>query len=294
MRLPWRDDLVRGTLGADVVGFQTRVGADNFRRVARRLLGVGYRSSQIDYGDRQITVDTFAVGIDADRIAGIARRPETRTQARRIRADLGDPRVVLLGVDRLDYTKGIDIRFRAIRSLLDEGRLDPRSTVFVQIAQPSRDELPGYVETRELVETMAGGINGDHARLGHPVVHYLRQGFELADLIALYQAADVMLVTPYRDGMNLVAKEFVASRRDHDGVLILSEFTGAAHQMKSAMLVNPFDIEAVKDAIVDAIGVIHGAPVQARRAMRRLEAGVVRENAAHWAARFLGALDVER
>ncbi len=288
LRLPWRAELTAGLLGADVVGFQTAVGADNFRLVARRVLGARLDGRHLLHEGRRIRVGTYPVGIDAARIRAIATEPATRARAVEIRHELGDPHTVLLGVDRLDYTKGIEVRLRAFRALLESGRIDPTSTVFVQIAQPSRDEAPGYAETRTLVEQMAGAINGDFGALGGTAVKYLHQGQDLHELVALYLAADVMLVTPFRDGMNLVAKEYVAARVDLDGVLILSEFAGAAHQMRQAVLVNPFDVRALESAIDEAV---NGDRRQHRRRMAALGRGVHRDDAAWWAGQFLADLE---
>ena len=288
LRLPWRTEVVRGLLGADVVGFQTSVGADNFRLVARRLLGARIEARTLVHAGGRTRVGTYPVGIDAERIRQIAESPDTVRRAREIRAELGEPDTLLLGVDRLDYTKGIEVRLRALRALLDEGRVDPGRTVFVQIAQPSRDDAPGYAETRTLVEQMAGSINGDFGGIGAAVVQYLHQGQDLEELVALYRAADVMLVTPFRDGMNLVAKEYVAAQVDLDGVLILSEFAGAAHQMKQAVLVNPFDVRGLEAAIDEAV---NGDRKQHRRRMALLRRAVFRDDAAWWAREFLDALE---
>ena len=288
LRIPWRVELTRGMLGADVVGFQTVVGADNFRLVARRLLGARSYGSLVVHEQRQSFVGTFPVGIDAERIASIAGEPATVARARQIRQELGNPRTILLGVDRLDYTKGIEVRLRAYHELLREGLIDPTQTVLVQIAQPSRDEVPGYGEIRTIVEQMVGAINGDHSGLGHAAVKYLHQGQSLHELIALYRAADVMLVTPFRDGMNLVAKEYVAAKLDRSGILILSEFAGAAHQLKRAVLVNPFDVKGLKHAIDEAVNGDHSAN---RRRMMSLARNVRREDADWWAREFLGVLE---
>jgi trehalose 6-phosphate synthase len=289
LRLPWRVELTRGMLGADVVGFQTVVGAENFRQVARRLLGtrvVGGRT--VIHADRRVHVGTFPVGIDAQRIRRIAAEPGTIARSREIRADLGHPRTILLGVDRLDYTKGIEVRLRAYRELLEERRIDPENTVLVQIAQPSRHDVHGYAETRRMLEQVVGRINGDFGRLGGTAVKYLHQSQSLYELIALYRSADVMLVTPLRDGMNLVAKEYVASRVDHSGILLLSEFAGAAHQLHRAVLVNPFDVKGLKDAIDDAV---NGDRGRYRRRMISLSRVVDHYDADRWAREFLAALE---
>ena len=290
LRLTWRGELVDGLLGADVVGFQTAVGADNFRLVARRLLGARLEPRAVVLDGHRTRIGTFPVGIDAARVHEIAARPSTIARAEAIRAELGRPRTVLLGVDRLDYTKGIEVRLRAYRALLEAGRIDPATTVFVQIAQPSRDEAPGYAETRTLVEQMAGSINGDFGSLAAATVKYVHQGQDLDELVALYRAADVMLVTPFRDGMNLVAKEYVAARADLDGVLILSEFAGAAHQLRQAVLVNPFDVRGLEVAIDDAV---NGDRRQHRRRMASLRRSVFRDDAGWWARSFLAELEAD-
>ena len=287
LRIPWREKIMRGLLGADVVGFQTDVGAQNFRQIAKRLLGRRQAGKHLSDGDRSTLVSTFPVGIAAATIRQIAGEATTIERARQIRAELGDPRTVLLGVDRMDYTKGITIRLAAYRELLEEGRIDPSSVVLVQIAEPSRGEVPGYADIRVEVEKIVGGINGDFGRLDGTAVKYLHQSQPLRELVALYLAADVMLVTPLRDGMNLVAKEYVASRLDGTGTLILSEFAGAANELTSAVLINPFDIGRVKAAIEDAVA---SQGTTTRRRMRAMARIVQRHDAGYWASSFLDAL----
>ena len=177
----------------------------------------------------------------------LSRTPEVQDRAKQIRADLGDPARVILGVDRLDYTKGINVRLRAFEELLDENRA--QDTVMIQLATPSRERVEHYQQMRNDIEQSVGRINGEHARVGHPVLHYLHQSLPRQELAAFFVAADVMLVTPLRDGMNLVAKEYVACRSDNGGVLVLSEFAGAAIELRDAILVNPHDTDGVKDAL---------------------------------------------
>ena len=169
-----------------------------------------------------------------------------QARAAEVRRTLGSPATVLLGVDRLDYTKGIEVRLRAFRELLAEGRLLVDDCVLVQIAEPSRSQVTGYGEVRRAVEQQVGDVNGNFGVMGRPVVHYLHQSHPIEELVAMYLIADVMLVTPLRDGMNLVAKEYVACRPDNTGVLVLSEFTGAAQELRTADLINPHDIEGLK------------------------------------------------
>ena len=196
-----------------------------------------------------------------------------QARARQLRRDLGDPEVVLLGVDRLDYTKGIVHRLRAYGELLDAGELDPSYAILVQVASPSRERVEEYQRLRDEVEGIVGRINGDHSSVGRTAIRYLHQSFPKEEMAALYLAADVMLVTPLRDGMNLVAKEYVACRYDLSGALVLSEFTGAADELRQAFLCNPYDIEGVKSTILQAARV---SPAEAARRMRALRRRVHR------------------
>ena len=176
-----------------------------------------------------------------------------QARATQIRDDLGNPKTVMLGVDRLDYTKGIGHRLKAFGELLEEGRLDVEDITLVQVASPSRERVEAYQQLRDEIELTVGRINGDYGTISHQAVSYLHHGFPREEMAALYLAADVMLVTALRDGMNLVAKEYVAARYDEDGVLVLSEFAGAADELKAALLINPHDIDGVKDAIMRAV-----------------------------------------
>src|SRR5262249_16597624 len=169
-------------------------------------------------------------------------------RAARLRADLGDPARMILGVDRLDYTKGIEHRLKAYRELLVDGRIKVQDTVMVQVAVPSRERVDNYKGLRDRGEREVGRINGEFSRVGTPAVHYLNQSFDRAEVAALFHAADVMTVTPLRDGMNLVAKEYIAARVDNGGALVLSEFTGSAAELPEAYLINPHDLDGMKDA----------------------------------------------
>ncbi|MEE6168420.1 MULTISPECIES: alpha,alpha-trehalose-phosphate synthase (UDP-forming) [unclassified Mycolicibacterium] len=296
MQMPWRTEIVEGLLGADLVGFHLPGGAQNFLVLARRLVGantsrasVGVRSrfGEVQYGFRTITVGAFPISIDSAELDARARDRSVRQRARQIRAELGNPRKILLGVDRLDYTKGIDVRLRAFSELLDEHRVKHDDTVLVQLATPSRERVDSYIAMREDIERQVGHINGEYGEVGHPIVHYLHRPVPRDELIAFYVAADVMLVTPLRDGMNLVAKEYVACRSDLGGALVLSEFTGAAAELRQAYLTNPHDLEGVKDAIEAAL---QQQPEEGRRRMRALRRQVLAHDVDRWARSFLDAL----
>lgn len=288
MQLPWRQQILDGMLGADVVGFQVPVAAQNFTALARHLLGARGRGSALRHDGRIIRVGAFPISVDSARWEREAGDDEVTARMVDLRRRLGRPRTVLLGVDRLDYTKGIDLRLRAFGELLADGRLRAEDCVMVQAAVPSREAADHYGDQRDRVGQMVGALNGDFGHLGAPVVHYLHRGFPPAELAALYRVADVMLVTPLRDGMNLVAKEYVASRTDGTGVLVLSEFAGAARELNRALLVNPHDIEALKDAMVEAVSM---PEKEQRMRMRQLRRTVKRHDVRHWADSFLGALE---
>jgi trehalose 6-phosphate synthase len=292
MRLPWRDEVIAGLLGADVIGFQRNVAAENFIGLAHRLLDLEVDATTIRAADgRVVEVGAFPISIDVAEIDKLATNEETVLAADDIKARLGRPAVVMLGVDRLDYTKGIEERLIAFRSLLaarqggDPVKRPP--IVLVQVAVPSRETVGDYQTQRERVEQLVGAINGEFATLGHPAVHYLHQGLPLQELVALYRAADVMVVTPLRDGMNLVAKEFVASRSDEAGVLVLSEFAGAVDELHDAVVVNPHDPDALVEALATATDM---SLDEARSRMRRLRAAVAANDVHMWATSFLGRL----
>jgi len=296
MQLPWRTELVQGLLGADLIGFHLPGGAQNFLYLARRLAGqnasraaVGVRSrpGTVEVGDRTVRVGAFPISIDSTQLSQLARSATVQARAKEIRRDLGNPRCIMLGVDRLDYTKGIDVRLIALRELLADGRIDADHTVMIQLATPSRERVDHYIKMRGEIEREVGGINGEYAKVGRPAVHYLHQPVPREELVAFFVAADVMLVTPVRDGMNLVAKEYVACRPDHGGALVLSEFAGAAAELRSAYLVNPHDLDGVKDAMIRAIEQPEDEGRQRMRAMRRQ---VMTYDVSRWARSFLTAL----
>ncbi|EUA67426.1 glycosyl transferases group 1 family protein [Mycobacteroides abscessus subsp. bolletii 1513] len=254
---------------------------------SRASIGVRSRFGEIRVGFRTVKVGAFPISIDSTQLDSVSRSRQIRQRAKEIRAELGGPRKILLGVDRLDYTKGIDIRLHAYEELLAEGRASREDTVFVQLATPSRERVDSYKKMRGDVEQQVGHINGEFGEVGHPVVHYLHRPVPREDLIAFFVAADVMLVTPLRDGMNLVAKEYVACRSDLGGSLVLSEFTGAAAELRQAYLVNPHDIDGVKDGIESAL---NQTPEEGRRRMRALRRQVLAHDVDRWARAFLEAL----
>lgn len=270
MQLPWRRELLEGMLGADVVGFQVPTAAHNFAGLARRLTSATGGVPKLNFEGRVVRVGAFPISIDIDAIETLARAPETATRVEEIRSQVGNPRILLLGVDRLDYTKGIEARLRAYRELLSDGCVPASECVLVQIAVPSREDVADYATERESVERLVGEINGQYGAMGAPAVHYLHRSVPFEELVALYCAADVMLVTPFCDGMNLVAKEYVAARVNETGTLVLSEFAGAARELRAATLVNPHDISGMKEAIVGAIKASERDVTRRMRSLRRV------------------------
>ena len=286
MQLPWRTELVEGMLGADLIGFQVPVAARNFAVLANRLTSAKGRSGRLSFDGREITVASFPVSINVERFAEVAQRHETQVRAKEIREQLGNPRTIFLGVDRLDYTKGIAARLDVYKDMLLDGTIAVPESVLVQIAVPTRNNVPAYIDQRLAIERLVGEINGLYAQMGAPAVHYLHQNLPLEELVALYCVADILLVTPYRDGMNLVAKEYVAAHSD-EGAVVLSEFAGAAQSMSAAYLVNPHHTQQVKEAMLAAVV---ASPSERRRRMRSLRRSLRQWSDADWANAFLAAL----
>jgi trehalose 6-phosphate synthase len=286
-QLPWRSAIVEGLLGADLVGFQRPAAASNFVQLARRLHDLPARGSVVEYDGRTVAARAFPISIDVKAFDDLARSPEVLARAEEIRKELGNPSKIILGVDRLDYTKGIGVRLNAFEELLEDGALEAPDTVLVQVATPSRERVDHYVHMREQIEMQVGHINGVFGSIAGPAVHYFNQSMPREELAALYRVADVMLVTPYRDGMNLVAKEYVAARGDLGGALVLSEFAGAAAELKQAFLVNPHDIAGVKNQLVRALRV---DPAEGAKRMRAMRRHLAKNDLDHWANSFFEAL----
>nr|WP_235866437.1 trehalose-6-phosphate synthase [Serinibacter arcticus] len=292
-QLPWRKQVVEGMLGADLVGTQRVSDAANILRSVRRHTDLTTRGQVVTVGgrwtrpERHVRIAAFPISIDTTAIAALAETPEVIERAAQIRRELGDPAVMLLGVDRLDYTKGIRHRLKAFGELLEDGSVSVPDVTLVQVASPSREQVERYKVLRDDVEVTVGRINGDHGALGKAAIHYMHHSYPLEEMVAMYRAADVMLVTALRDGMNLVAKEYIAARTDLDGVLVLSEFAGAADELGQALIINPHDIDGLKRAIMEAISM---SSREKRRRMRSLRRRVIDSDVQSWAASFLGTL----
>ncbi|MGZ8804227.1 MAG: alpha,alpha-trehalose-phosphate synthase (UDP-forming) [Microbacterium sp.] len=291
-QLPWRRQVLEGLLGADVIGFQRVADAGNFARAVRRQLRLDTKASGItvpekDGTTRRALAKAFPISIDFEGFEELARSEPVAKRAEQIRHDLGSPKRMFLGIDRLDYTKGIYARLRAFSELLTDGHLTVEDVVFVQVATPSRERVDQYRKLRDDIDRLVGHINGDLGRIGRPAISYLHSSFPREEMAALYRAADIMVVTPFRDGMNLVAKEYVACRYEDDGALVLSEFAGASDELRQAYLVNPYDINGMKATMLQAY---EAAPRDLTRRMRAMRKTVSENDVAHWASTFLEQL----
>ncbi|MBW3562997.1 MAG: trehalose-6-phosphate synthase [Actinobacteria bacterium] len=288
-RLPWREQLLDGLLGADLVAFHTESYRDNFVRAVERVhpneFEIDGRDVVLPDGRRARTM-ADPISIDAQHFDELARSTEVEEELTALREQFAG-RKVLLGVDRLDYTKGIHERFRAIEMLL-ERRPDLREQIaFVQIAVPSREGVQEYRDLRRDVEREVGRINGRFTEPGSDVpVHYLHRGVPRPRLVAYYRLADVAVVTPLKDGMNLIAKEFVVCQaaQDGTGVLVLSEFTGSRAELTESIACNPFDVEGLSRRIEEALEV---DPVDARQALKRMAQVVHDHDVFAWVDRQL-------
>ena len=294
-QLPWRRQVLDGLLGADVIGFQRVADAGNFQRSIRRLLryptkGDTVTVPTIDQTPRTVIAKAYPISIDAEQFLELARRPDVIARAERLREQIGSEKI-MLGVDRLDYTKGIRHRLKAYGELLADGRITGDQVTLVQIASPSRPGVEAYQELRDEIEMTVARINGDYSTVETTAIRYLHQGYPREEMVALYLAADVMLVTALRDGMNLVAKEYVAVRQDNTGVLLLSEFAGAADELGSALLVNPHDIEGMKDTMMRALSMPQAEQTRRMKTMRRK---VIDNDVAKWGATFLADVNAIR
>jgi trehalose 6-phosphate synthase len=294
-RLPWREQLIDGLLGADVIAFQTEEYRDNFTRTCLRVRrDLGYEQGCLRLPDgRTVVTDAHPISIDAARLADDARRPAVERSLAALRRQFADRRV-LLGVDRLDYTKGILERLHAIELLLEQRPQLRRRLAVIQIAVPSRGEAREYRELRRRIEAEVGRINGRFTEPAADVpVHYLFRSVRHERLLAYYRLAHVCLVTPLRDGMNLVAKEFVVAQdaTDEAGALVLSEFTGAAEELHEALPCNPFDVEGLATTIERALEL---EEEDRRRRLARMATTVRDHDVFAWAQQEISALEQTR
>ena len=281
MAIPEHEQLARGLAAYDLIGLQTKSDVSNLiDYMANGVFGSIVSDGRIRLFDRLVTVASFPIGISTADFAG-ARRDASLVQGR------GVSRII--GVDRLDYTKGLPQKFKAFGRFLDKYPQYRRQVVLTQIAPPTREDLVAYLDIRQQLESLAGSINGRFGELDWVPIHYIHRSTPRRRLTGIYRSSRIALVTPLRDGMNLVAKEYVAAQDPEDpGVLILSRFAGAAEELSEALIVNPYNIEATADVIRVALEM---SLERAARALRSADGGDRKYDVMYWAQTFLATLD---
>jgi trehalose 6-phosphate synthase len=290
-QLPQQRSLLHALLQFDLLGFQTRRDVRNFVQCVRRVIPDTKVLSRgethvIRFEKRKIRVGHFPIGIDFDSFENSAKSEAVAQRSQKLRANFPDCQL-MLGSDRLDYSKGIPERLRAFRNALERYPELRGRIVLIQIVVPSRVEIPRYHEFKGRIDRLVGDINGRFSTSTWIPVQYHFRGLDREELLAHYRACDIAFITPLKDGMNLVAKEYCACRTDEDGALILSQFAGAAEQLKpDALLVNPYDIEQMADTIVKAFRM---SPTERTARMRRMRRTVRKENVFSWVDSFLAA-----
>jgi trehalose 6-phosphate synthase/phosphatase len=284
--LPWRSQVLEGLLGADLVGFHTYDYAGHFLDSVHRLLGYEVAMGQTTVADRVVRADAFPMGINYERFSSVAQDPKTQAQKKRLRRKLGDCQVIL-SVDRLDYTKGIPQRLQVFSMFLDKNPKFKSRVVFVLLVVPSRTRVEHYMQLKKQVDGLVGEINGKHGTIGWMPVWYLYRTLPFHSLAALYSLADVALVTPLRDGMNLVAKEYTATQTDGKGVLILSETAGAAQELGEAIVINANNQEEIAEALARALEMPEQERIERNRIMQKR---LRRYNVVQWADEFMDKL----
>jgi trehalose 6-phosphate synthase/phosphatase len=284
--LPQREEILRGVLGADQIAFQTHGDLHDFRRSLLQVLGLDSRMDQVITEERSIRLEALPIGIATEEWLDLSRREAIGSRIDQLRSRHAG-RQLVLSVDRLDYTKGIPERLRTFRRLMRQSPAWRGKVTLIQVAVPSRERVPAYAELRREVAELVGEVNGDFGTPEWQPIVYLRRSVARPELAALYAAADVCWVGPLRDGMNLVAKEFVASQRGGEGILVLSEFAGAAQELGEALRINPYDEDGTAEVIVRALEM----PFERRRErMNAMFERIRRDDAVAWSERFLASL----
>jgi trehalose 6-phosphate synthase len=292
-KLPWRRHILEALLEHDLLGVQTPRDERNLVACIRTFLPEAEVEREHDYRHvtyrgRRSRIQAFPISIDFEQFAQGAASPEVGRRAFEIRRHLNGVRIAI-GVDRLDYTKGIPERLRAFARFLRDYPATRGHVSLYQVVVPSRESITGYRRLMHEIEQLVAHINGDHSQPGWVPIHYVHRSLPRNELLALYRAASLALITPLKDGMNLVSKEYCAARTENDGVLILSEFAGAAPELqRGALLVNPYDEMGIAEAINRALAM---EATEQRRRMMRMRAWVRRHDILHWRDSFFAALD---
>ncbi|MBN1298937.1 MAG: trehalose-6-phosphate synthase [Actinobacteria bacterium] len=291
--LPWHRDILKGMLACDLVGFQTKNDANNFMTSCKRLLGleIDFKNSILFYNDRKVTASHFPISIDYRRFRIVAKSERTKKMLKRIKTATRGIKIIL-SIERLDYTKGIKERLLAIERFFEKYPRYKKNVIFIQISVPSRAKIKEYISFKNEIDELVGKINGKFSEeLWSPVL-YIYKALPQDKLAAYYQIADICLVTPLRDGMNLIAKEYTTCRLDGEGVLILSKFAGCADELKHhSVMVNPYDTEAVADSINYAL---HLDTSSKKKMMSALQETVSKNDVYKWCDDFLAGFEKSR
>lgn len=285
--LPWRRELISGILGADLIGFHTHDYVRHFISSVTRIIGLEHSLMKFYYHDRIVRADSFPMGIDYQKFNKAVESSEVLGEIKKIKAQVGS-RKIILTVDRLDYSKGIPLRLRAYQRLLEKNPRLREKITLIMVAVPSRSKVKEYIRLKEEVDELVGYINGSFGTLGWMPIWYLYRSLPFHILAALYSLADVCLVTPFRDGMNLVAKEYIASRRDGAGALILSEMAGAADELGEAFIINPNNLDEMTGALEISLHQKSAAQIPSNRAMQKI---LRRYDIGRWAEHFIETLE---
>jgi trehalose 6-phosphate synthase/phosphatase len=284
--LPWREEILRGLLGADLIGFHTHSYAHHFLQSVSHILDIEHYQWQIPIEKRTVKIDAFPMGIDFMRFAAVSSSPNIQKQANKIRQRFPKQKIII-SVDRLDYTKGISKRLEAFSIFLERNSDWRKKVTLILIAVPSRTAVSTYSQLKKGIDEFIGRINGRFGSIGWTPILYLYRALPFESLASYYLAADVALVTPLRDGMNLIAKEYMATRYRADGVLILSEMAGAARELNDAILVNPNNSEQIAEAIKEGLSMTLEEQVKRNQLMRRR---IENYTVTRWARDFLAEL----
>ncbi|MDN3669700.1 bifunctional alpha,alpha-trehalose-phosphate synthase (UDP-forming)/trehalose-phosphatase [Echinicola jeungdonensis] len=285
--LPWRKEILSGMCGADLIGFHTYDDMRHFLSAVGRILGLSNESGYIQSENRLINVDSFPMGIDYNKFAKSAKSKKTKDVVKKFKELLGNQKL-LLSIDRLDYSKGIPQRIKAFDDFLSKNPEYHEKVSMIMIVVPSRAGVKSYIELKEEIDTLVGRINSDYSTLNWVPIHYFYRSFPFEELSAFYSMSDIALVTPLRDGMNLVCKEFVASKSENNGVLILSEMAGASKELQDAILVNPNNLAGVSDAIKQAL-TLEKKEQNAR--IKSMQDTIQRYDVFQWVKVFMDRLD---
>ena len=285
--LPERETVLNGLLGADLIGFHTHDYMRHFISAIYRVLQLESSLDEIQLSDRVVHVDTFPMGINYDQYHDTALKPEVKQKVKELRKNMGE-HPIILSVDRLDYSKGILHRLIGFEQFLENHPEYQGKVSLVMIVVPSRDQVDKYADLKIKIDETIGSLNGKYSDLGWTPVHYFYQSFEFDDLIAMYHTADIALVSPLRDGMNLVAKEYIATKHSNPGVLILSEMAGAAIELTDAIIINPNDTEEIERSIYEALTMDEDEKM---KRLKRMQKRISTQTVKKWATDFVGELE---